>query len=244
MTGQDYLDEATAAIREQKAERAAYLLEAFLANIDPDHSKAKELLELANNMIGRQRTQDYYELMKVPVEFRGAHPEKIQESARSSIESYCSDIDSRIRQNASLFLTGNPGVGKTSAAVLVGLEARKKFHTTRFCTIDQLRDIVRTDVTAIREFKEVPVLILDNLIELADSRDWSFNLDTLIGLLTHRGQHKRLTILTSGLSPTAPTTVRLNTVLSRYFVHLEITGENLSTRYKSSLRDEVFGKRK
>jgi DNA replication protein DnaC len=149
-------------------------------------------------------TQAHVELMQIPRRFWASSVELIPESIRPLVLGYCRDLDSRMDLGQGLLLQGPNGVGKTSAACFVAMEARRRGATVLFLTAEGLRSSgldrveFRPGQSMHDRARTVDMLVLDDLGKEYSSTAGHIE-RVLEQLIRDRSAAVRTTILTTNM---------------------------------------------
>jgi DNA replication protein DnaC len=109
------------------------------------------------------------ELMRIPRRFWETSVDRIPESAHDRVFGYCKAMGRMLDDGVGYLFWGPNGVGKTSAAVFLAMEARRHGAPVLFVNAESLRSGVlekqafRDDVTLIDRARTVDVLVIDDL---------------------------------------------------------------------------------
>ena len=152
----------------------------------------------------RKLRRDDFLRMNLPEDFWRAKVQYVQPSAIKPVTNYLLKIDRMMALGAGLWLTGGPGVGKTSIAALAAKEARSRGYTVYFTSVWELRECARSRIgfddrlSVMGRCQEVDLLILDEL--RVEDRDQAFlGAKELQDLISFRRAHSRPTIITTRL---------------------------------------------
>ena len=143
--------------------------------------------------------------MNVPEQFWKATVPEATESVRPVIQNFIENFKLLFAQGAGIYLSGAPGVGKTSAAVVLLKAARARFKSGYFARVAELRDAIRlqhdfdADQTVLSRAREVDMLVVDAFSEV-DFKLPYFKLEDLMDLVAQRGQRQRVTVVTTTLA--------------------------------------------
>lgn len=154
-------------------------------------------------------------------------------SVRAVAFNYVKDFDEMVQLGRGLLLLGGTGRGKTSTAVLLLKEARRRFKTGFFVRAGELRYALSDDHTFDSDTsvwdrcRTVDFLVVDAFGEADLSAPW-FNLDRLTDLAQERAERHRPTIVTSDLNLTALTKKRPDFYgkVGTFLVPIEVTGDD------------------
>lgn len=156
-------------------------------------------------------TAAHMELMQIPYRFWETKFDRIPEcDGKGAIRTYISRIDEMLDRGDGLLLWGDNGHGKTSAAVVVAKEARRRGASVLFITAEQLRkasfgDMMFTDEkTLFYRANEVDMLVIDDLGK-EYSGDSGYTERVFEALIRERAASKRVTIITTNMSPSPRT---------------------------------------
>lgn len=150
---------------------------------------------------------DHLLLMRIPRRhWTAAFAEIEHEKLRDTVEDYLRQLDERLDAGDGLLLWGPNGTGKTSAAVVIAKEARRRGAPVLFVNAEDLRQasiegaIFHEDMTLMDRAREVEVLIVDDLGK--DHRGQTGYSDTLFeNLIRYRSANRRTTFVTTNLKP-------------------------------------------
>lgn len=153
----------------------------------------------------KKLTAAHMELMRIPVRFWRSRLSEVPEGkARKVIVNYLQELDSTLDTGEGLMLWGPNGTGKTSVAVIITMEARRRGASALFATAETLRSSVmeRTpfseDKTLMERAREVDFLVIDDLgKEHTGKSDFS---ETLFeNLIRERSAARKVTLVTTNL---------------------------------------------
>lgn len=143
----------------------------------------------------------------VPMKFRCTELEKINEQVRPTFESYLGKIRIAIRSGHGMYICGENGSGKTSAAAFVLMEARREGFTGYFTTANQLvNDVICKsrfdDAQSIEQRSQfVDVLVIDDLGKEGYTNKKSDVISRMIeNVVRARVGNMKPTIITSNIS--------------------------------------------
>jgi len=114
-------------------------------------------------------TKAHMELMRIPRRFWEVSVERVPESIRQRILNYIRDIDGNLDRGEGLLLWGKNGVGKTSVAIFIAMEARRRGAPVLFSTAESLRSSVldktpfNATLSLMDRARYVDVLVIDDL---------------------------------------------------------------------------------
>jgi DNA replication protein DnaC len=146
------------------------------------------------------------ERMNLPEEHWFARIDLVSDSLRSVVARYVHNLSQHMIQGCGLYVFGPPGVGKTTIASIVAKEARSLGLTVLFVRAWELRELIRSrvdfddDTTMLGRARAVDLLILDDLRE-EDAGEKFFPLSEIVALIKDRRARRRVTIVTSPVSP-------------------------------------------
>jgi len=181
-------------------------------------------------------TVDHLKRMNVPKRFWNVSFDKIlpeESDHRKVIKKYLITIDERFNRGCGLLLTGNNGTGKTSCAVVVGKEARRKGYLVLFIRSTALRDgIINNKVfddgnTFLERARNVDLLIIDDLGKEYSKEYGSYNSSIYEDLLRVRVDEVKPTIITSNLDVEQMNKeykISMMKLLKSYFLPLLVKG--------------------
>ncbi len=187
-------------------------------------------------------------LMRIPRRFWAVKYVQIEgKKLQSTVESYLRDIDSHLDAGNGLLFWGDNSLGKSSAAVILMKECRRRGAPSLFITAEDLRkaDIERTlfhdDITVMDRAREVDVLVIDDLgKEHSGASGYSEMLYE--NLIRIRSAHQRTTIITSNLGPKQLIErygISMMEVLRETVAPIHVEGENRRMGAGDDLRDRL-----
>lgn len=148
--------------------------------------------------------------MNLPHACYGASMEAISEAVRANFAKFIANIVEATLNRVCLYICGEAGVGKTSAAAIVAKATRSWGFSTYFTTISDLRDAVRFsklyefdsdgEQTIESRCRTVDVLILDDLT-IPDAENKLYGAEQLRGLISTRIHAGLVTHVTSKKGP-------------------------------------------
>lgn len=154
----------------------------------------------------RRLTEGDFERMNLPEEFWRAKVQRVSDKSKPLVFGYLKEIRSNVLRGSGLFLSGRPGVGKSSIAALVLKEARIHGFTGFFITVWELKEAIRSRLmfdatrTVLDRCRDVHVLVLDDLGKDDLKGGFGSGERFLEGLLSYRGSRKRVTVITTRLT--------------------------------------------
>ena len=145
------------------------------------------------------------ELMRIPRRFWGTSVERLPESVKEKVFSYCRTMDDMLDEGVGYLFWGPNGVGKTSAAIFIAMEARRRGAPVLFVTAESLREAAlenapfKDDVLLIDRARSVDVLVIDDLgKEHSGSTGWAERL--FENLFRERSASRKTTFVTTNAS--------------------------------------------
>lgn len=180
-------------------------------------------------------TRAHMELMRIPRRFWGADFDQIPEcEGKVALRSYLRNIDDMLDKGVGLLLWGPNGHGKTSAAVIAAMEARRRGASALFIQAESLREAVldktpfSDEKTLIERAREVDFLLLDDLGK-EHTGETGFTERLFENLIRERCAQKKVTFVTTNLAmkssgrPGAPDSLETKYVSSMVEVMREST---------------------
>jgi DNA replication protein DnaC len=160
----------------------------------------------ARSGVRRQLTLVDMERMRIPPRYREAHFEGVSAGPhKRELYNYLVKLDEMLARGVGLVLSGPNGTGKTSLAVIVLKEARRRGHTGLFVEAATLRDVkfgnrsFEDEVRLWDRLLEVDVLVLDDLGKGVRDKEGAEE-RLLDELLRYRGAYCRTTLITTNMS--------------------------------------------
>jgi DNA replication protein DnaC len=149
---------------------------------------------------------DHLLLMRIPQRHWDAAFSGIKhENVRNNVERFLRRLDDHLDNGDGLLFYGSNGTGKTSAAVVIAKEARRRGAPVLFATAEDLRvasiegTLFHEDMTMMDRAREVDVLVIDDLGK--DHSGATRYSETLFeNLIRFRSSNRRTTILTTNLN--------------------------------------------
>jgi hypothetical protein len=183
-----------------------------------------------------------FKLMNLGRLYRGVKAKGIQdEDARNTVINYCHDIVKYVQSGNGFVFTGEPGVGKSAAAAIIAMEARRWTFTVRVTFHEELQELQFNDrpfddsMSMMERIRAVDLLVLDNFNEdfIEDNRFGPKHMEKLV---TRRQADGKVTMLTTRIPGSSWGNDRRLKSLWGVFqgtnIGVTIEGENL--RQKSS----------
>jgi len=181
-------------------------------------------------------TQAHVEWMRVPRRFWDVRFEKVPSDVRKDIDNYLRRLDDHLDRGDGLLFWGANGVGKTSVAVLIALEVRRRGASVLFITAAALRQAFlerepfNEDQFVSERARAVDFLVLDDLGK-EHSASTGFSEGLFENLIRERSASQRATVITTNL-PMIPKDLgngRMSRALMSVYVPsmLEVMKENL-----------------
>lgn len=149
-------------------------------------------------------TKQHLDRMRIPKKYWSCKLADIPEVCvhKIFIHKYIEDLAVHVREGTGLLLHGDYGRGKTALGAII-LKAGATFgHIGLFIRTDNLPTYVIEKTkfdetyTMMERIRDVPILVLDEVIIWGDKRDWY-----LESLIRDRVNEEKATILTSNLGP-------------------------------------------
>lgn len=189
-------------------------------------------------------TQSHIDRMRIPerfwfVSFDGVIPE-----SKKIVDQYLKNLDDNLDRGEGLLMWGPNGSGKTSCAVLIGLEVRRRGAIVFFVTAERLRasvlekEMFDNDQTIMERARAVDFLIIDDLGK-EHPGETGFSERLFENLLRERSARKQTTVITTNLSveKLRKTYVRsMLEVIRESLYPLCFEGENLREAVEADLR--------
>lgn len=171
--------------------------------------------------------------MNLPRHLWGADLEGVTASVRPQVSKFLERIH-KVRANAiSLYLCGDPGVGKTGAAAVVLKEARAWGYTAFYISVERLREAYKeraafdSELSVWERCRTVDFLLLDDLRE-SDIKERDFTVHDIRGLIVARNDKALVTLLTSTMLPKAweKEAPGITNAIQQSCALLHVTGKN------------------
>jgi len=175
--------------------------------------------------------------------------DQVPESVRPVMERYLRNLNERLARADGLYLYGAPGVGKTTVAAVVAKEARAHGFTVYFTRVWELREMIRSridfddETTILGRAREVNLLVLDDLRD-EDAREKFFPLSEITALLRDRRERRRVTVITSSVTPEvldSAVWAAFSNALDGSLVRVEVEGPDLRDLQRMAQEKEVLG---
>jgi DNA replication protein DnaC len=161
----------------------------------------------------RELTTEDLQRMRIPQRYWDVRFDQISDTEKGSaasprrlVRAYMEKMDEMHSRGAGLFLWGPNGMGKTSAAVVIGKEYRRRGKTVMFMSCSEIKSAI-IDKTAFDgetslwdRAKTVDVLLLDDLGKGVQDGT-GFGLRALDELLRTRNAERRTTFITTNMAP-------------------------------------------
>lgn len=169
-------------------------------------------------ILRRELTRDDMERMRIPlrywkVTFDGISAERSRvnpdaPSAQEVVRSYLGQLEEMAEDGVGLLLHGDNGRGKTSIAVVVAKEFRRRGRSVLFIEAAQLRHYVIKNVyfdgddgeSYFDRAMSVDVLVLDDFGKGTQDKT-GFGMDLFDSLIRHRNAEKLVTFITTNMNP-------------------------------------------
>lgn len=149
-------------------------------------------------------TQAHVERMRIPRRFWSVRFDQVPVDIRTDIENYLRRLDEHLDQGDGLLFWGANGVGKTSAAVFIALEVRRRGASVLFSTAEGLRQATLDresfddDQTVLERARSVDFLVIDDLGK-EHPGETGFTERFFENLIRERSATQRATVVTTNL---------------------------------------------
>lgn len=193
----------------------------------------------------KKLTPEDLERSSIPKEHWMAVLDRIPGEARKAINNYLDPKSGLIDEGAGLLLSGDPGVGKTSAACVVAKVCRARGKTVFFITPPELREANKAksnfedDLSIVQRCRSVDLLILDQWDD-ADLKDYYIGAKFVADLLRYRRSRQLPTIITSRYSSFGDDEIASASV--GYLVPVTLEGPDQRQGKAEELAKKVFKK--
>lgn len=187
--------------------------------------------------------------MNVPREFWRVKVKHIQDpKVRTAVVRYLKRMDEMFKRGVGLLLCGEPGVGKTAAAIVIAKEVRSYSYSVFFTSVWEMRESLKSrinfddDNSFTDKARDSDFLVLDN-VKPEDSKEPFLNLRSIEDLITFRCSQSRPTFITTRV-PVGRLEKELPGVLDACMgkvIEVDLTGKDLRDRTHADLADELFG---
>jgi DNA replication protein DnaC len=155
------------------------------------------------------------ELVRLPREFWHTTRDKLAESLKKPVGRYLDDLARILRKEGiSLLISGPRGTGKSGAASVIAKTARSLGFSVYWRLGWQYREdrrerrMFNRDISCFERAQKVDLLVLDDF-RAEDAKDKYYGTHDVEGLLLHRAQHRRPTIVTTAFA-TDDDTISIN----------------------------------
>lgn len=190
-------------------------------------------------------TADHFELMRIPRRFWGTSVSEIEPLTRKAIVSYLRQLDDMLDRGVGLLLWGESGRGKTSAAVCVAKEARRRGASVLMATAATLVDAARSraddDGQVVSRARSVDFLLLDDLGK-EHHGDSGFSERFFENLLRERSASRLTTWITSNMGRDGLADRYKDSmmeVIKELVVPVRVRGDNLRDEVQENLRERL-----
>ena len=189
-------------------------------------------------------TQSHIDRMRIPERFWFVGFDGVIPEARTFVDRYLKNLDDNLDRGEGLLMWGPNGTGKSSCAVLVGFEVRRRGATVFFVTAERLRasvlekEMFDDQFTLMERARAVDFLILDDLGK-EHPGETGFSERLFENLFRERSAKKQATIVTTNLSTEAlqETYIRsMLEVMRETLFPVSFEGENLREAVEADLR--------
>lgn len=168
-------------------------------------------------------------------------------AARDAVIGWLRNIDRMFADGVGMLLFGGPGVGKSAVASILARAARERGKTVYFTTVWELRQAIwnkepfDSERTVFERARGVDLLVLDDLV-VTDSTERVFGLKDLRALIGSRAAEKRVTVLTTQMTPGQLDDgfPGLMGVVKGCMLGIEVAGKDLREARQQSLADAVL----
>jgi DNA replication protein DnaC len=188
-------------------------------------------------------TQSHIDRMRIPQRFWFVERGEIIEEVRGIIDNYIRNLDENLDKGEGLLMWGPNGTGKTSAAIYIGMEVRRRGATVYFVQAERLRasvlekEMFDDELTVMERARAVDFLILDDLGK-EHPGETGFSERLFENLFRERIAARKTTVVTTNLSVEVlrETYVRsMLEVMREALYPLSFEGENLREAVEADL---------
>lgn len=157
-----------------------------------------------------------------------------ESSARKVVAKYLDELDAMLDGGEGLMLWGPNGTGKSSVAVIIAMEARRRGASVLFSTAETLRQAVldripfSEDKTLMERARDVDFLVIDDLGKEHVSKT-EFSETLFENLIRERSAARRVTIVTTNLP--------IYQMVEQGDAGQAVVVPGLNTRYKASMME-------
>lgn len=184
--------------------------------------------------------------MNVPQEFWRVTVPAATESVQVPLRNYLAHFDEFVAKGAGMFLWGEPGRGKTGAAVALLKAARERFKTCFFVRAGEFREALQhqhdfdADTSILDRVRDVEVLVIDSY-SVTDLKLPYLKLEDLMERIAARGSHRKVTFVTSTLTPQALMQAGpFFETVGTYLVPVAVTGKNRRAEIQATLAEKML----
>jgi len=189
-------------------------------------------------------TAEHFDLMRIPRRFWGVSVSEIEPAARHSIAAYLRQLDEMLDRGIGMWLWGANGHGKTSAAVCVTKEVRRRgasvLMTSAVALIEAARSRARDD-ELVERAHGVDFLLVDDLGKEHHGES-GFSDRFFEGLFRERSENRLTTWVTSNAKADA-LEVRYKRsmleVIKEIMVPLKVDGVDWREVVQGKLREQL-----
>jgi hypothetical protein len=184
--------------------------------------------------------------MNVPEEFWRVTVPAATESTQVALRNYLANFDEFVARGAGMYLWGEPGRGKTGAAVALLKAARERFKTCFFIRAGEFREALQhqhdfdADTSMLDRVRDVEVLVIDSY-SATDLKLPYLKLEDLMERVAARGSHRKVTFITSTVSP--PLLMQAGPffeTVGTYIVPVPVTGKNRRAEEQATLAKKML----
>jgi DNA replication protein DnaC len=198
--------------------------------------------------------QAHVERMRIPRRFWDVRADMIPGDVRDDVDGYLRRLDEHLNNGEGLLLWGSNGVGKTSTAVFIALEVRRRGASVLFVTAEGLRQAVLErelfdeGQLLMERAREVDFLVLDDLGK-EHPGETGFTERLFENLIRVRSAAQHTTFVTTNLpmtpegdQPRALVNVYVPSmleVMKETLYPIRYVGDNLREAVKSDMADRM-----